>query len=530
MNWQNLRTNLHHSLLLRLGGMVIAITLLALVGMSTSWIVAETTQGNGEAINVAGSLRMQTWRMLSLHQSIEQAEFLGKSTTTQQHLLQRAMEQFENSLVSSSIQSVMPDDENTLLTRTLHQIENDWQKQLKPHLIQSPRSFLTQQLQVEAPIFVGQIDDLVKQIEEATEAKIFVLRVILAVAIAGTLLMVILTVYLINNLFVQPLRSLLELTDQLSQGNLIARSCLTGEDEIGQLGAAFDRMAEELSKLYQSLEARVTQKTAELTRSNQSLDLLYRSITRLHGHTPTQETFQTLLKDVESALGLGAGSLCLMGEYDTRGHVVANTNNHNLVPICEQFEDCGQCKLAMLEQSTLAPSSTPDTKQILRLSLRNAEKHYGVLAVNVPHGQEAESWQIQLLQALSQHIGVTIASEQRIEQSRRMALLEERAVIARELHDSLAQSLAYMKIQVSRLSEAVKAHEEAEVSLALQELREGLNSSYHQLRELLSTFRLRMEDADLGRALTQTVKEFSERGQLPITLNFNLDHHLLTPK
>ena len=40
----------------------------------------------------------------------------------------------------------------------------------------------------------------------------------------------------------------------------------------------------------------------------------------------------------------------------------------------------------------------------------------------------------------------------RIEQNWRVSLLEESAVIARELHDSLAQSLAYMKIQVSRPS------------------------------------------------------------------------------
>jgi two-component system nitrate/nitrite sensor histidine kinase NarX len=42
--WNKLR----NSLLLRLGGMIAAITMLAIVGMSTSWMVAETTQGNYE--------------------------------------------------------------------------------------------------------------------------------------------------------------------------------------------------------------------------------------------------------------------------------------------------------------------------------------------------------------------------------------------------------------------------------------------------------------------------------------------------
>jgi two-component system, NarL family, nitrate/nitrite sensor histidine kinase NarX len=44
----------------------------------------------------------------------------------------------------------------------------------------------------------------------------------------------------------------------------------------------------------------------------------------------------------------------------------------------------------------------------------------------------------------------------------------------------------------------------------LEELREGLNSAYRQLRELLTTFRLRIEGEGLAAALQTTVTEFSE--------------------
>ena len=172
----------------------------------------------------------------------------------------------------------------------------------------------------------------------------------------------------------------------------------------------------------------------------------------------------------------------------------------------------------------------PNGRQILRMPLTDAEKRYGLLAVDVPPNTIAEHWQVQLLEALSRHIGATIASEQRVEQYRRVALLEERAVIARELHDSLAQSLAYMKIQVSRLRHALKQPEATrEIQEALDELRDGLNSSYQQLRELLSTFRLRIEGADLSNALAQTTTEFSERGNIPITLHVALGHFSFSP-
>ncbi|MFI0400600.1 MAG: histidine kinase [Thiolinea sp.] len=509
---------LQNSLLLRIGGMIAAITVLALVSMSTSWMIAETTQGNGQAINIAGSLRMQSWRMASLYQQ-------QMTATVPPAALQSAILRFEADLAATPIQSVLPIDTTTPLRRVYQQVVTIWQDKIKPELL-TPTSSRQLILLEGIPLFVDQINALVKQIEEATEAKILVLRLILGIAIIGTLLVVILSIYLVNNILVKPLTTLLGLTERIRQGNLAVRTDFVGEDEIGQLGRAFNRMAEDLAKLYQDLEARVEQKTAELTRSNRSLDLLYRSITRLHGSSPNREVFQNVLKDAEAVLGLGNGMICLKTETEVQGKVLASTSSQAIPPLCQQASHCTTCYNPPSTQMDVLP----DGQRILRLPLADAEKRYGMLAVDMPTDADAAHWQIPLLEALSRHIGVTIASEQRSEQHRRVSLLEERAVIARELHDSLAQSLAYMKIQVSRLRTALKHPEDGnEITEALEELREGLNSSYQQLRELLSTFRLRMEEADLGRALEQTTSEFAERGKIPIVLTINLGQIILSP-
>ena len=509
---------LQNSLLLRIGGMIVAITMLALVSMSTSWMIAETTQGNGQAINLAGSLRMQSWRMASLYQQ-------QVATAASVDSLAQAIQDFEKGLNAAEIQSVLPIDTTTPLRRVYQQVVQDWQGIIKPELLTATSHGQVLVLS-HIPPFVDQINDLVKQIEEATEAKIFVLRLILGIAIIGTLFVVIWSIYLINNILVKPLTTLLGLTERMRQGKLAVYTDFVGDDEIGQLGRTFNRMAEDLAKLYQDLETRVEQKTAELTRSNRSLELLYRSITRLHGVSPSPEVFQTVLTDAEAVLGLGQGLICLKTDREPQGKVIASTNPQQPPPLCQQVSSCTECN------SRQAPhmKHLPDGQQILRLPLTDAEQRYGILAVKLPADQDRAQWQVPLLEALSHHLGITIASEQRSEQHRRVSLLEERAVIARELHDSLAQSLAYMKIQVSRLRTALKHPEEGEeVTEALEELREGLNSSYQQLRELLSTFRLRMEEADLGRALQQTTHEFAERGHLPIALKLALGAINLSP-
>ena len=105
-----------------------------------------------------------------------------------------------------------------------------------------------------------------------------------------------------------------------------------------------------------------------------------------------------------------------------------------------------------------------------------------------------------------------------------MALLEERSVMARELHDSLAQSLTYLKIQATRLSLLIRSGEETDsVDDALGELKEGLNTAYRQLRELLTTFRLQMDEQGLGPALSTTVDEFNARGNIAVHLDNKLE-------
>jgi two-component system nitrate/nitrite sensor histidine kinase NarX len=128
-----------------------------------------------------------------------------------------------------------------------------------------------------------------------------------------------------------------------------------------------------------------------------------------------------------------------------------------------------------------------------------------------------EEWQKLLLQTVAQHIAMAINVAQQVAQRRMLALLEERSVIARELHDSLAQSLSYLKIQVSRLEKKItEASPKAEVLAVSKGLRSGLNGAYRQLRELLTTFRLRINEPDLGAALEATVDEYAQRGDIPI--------------
>ncbi len=104
----------------------------------------------------------------------------------------------------------------------------------------------------------------------------------------------------------------------------------------------------------------------------------------------------------------------------------------------------------------------------------------------------------------------------------------ERALIARELHDSLAQSLSFLKIQLTRLEVACRKVLTRDDNLAKQlqspmdDLRKGVDLSYRQLRELINSFRLTMDGQGLTQALEQSVKEFKNLSDMAFALDNRL--------
>lgn len=114
-----------------------------------------------------------------------------------------------------------------------------------------------------------------------------------------------------------------------------------------------------------------------------------------------------------------------------------------------------------------------------------------------------------------------LAIERQVDHQQQLMLMEERAAIARELHDSIAQSLSCLKMQIACLQMQGETLSSASQAL-VQQMREELNGAYRQLRELLTTFRLQLTEPGLLAALQSTVAEFNPKLGLTIHLDYQL--------
>jgi two-component system nitrate/nitrite sensor histidine kinase NarX len=101
------------------------------------------------------------------------------------------------------------------------------------------------------------------------------------------------------------------------------------------------------------------------------------------------------------------------------------------------------------------------------------------------------------------------------------AVSQERSFLGRELHDSIAQSLAFLKIQVQLMRDALARGDPREVDHVLGEIDLGVRESYGDVRELLMHFRTRANAEDIVPALMTTLRKFEHQTGLKASLQMS---------
>lgn len=510
------------SVVIRLGGWIAAIATLAAISILASITVVELSSGEARAINMAGALRMHSYAIQSA---------VGLDTGDVRYpLLAQAVTDFEARYTHPDLLRVIPVSSDDPVRQAYESVGNLWRNHFRPAAQRAgPDAEARLALQADTTQMVAHIDRLVALVEDGLETKLQALRLVQGISLALLLIVGASAVIQLKTYVLNPLSELLGLAKVVRRGNFSQRVTVREPDELGQLGEAFNFMVEDLSRSYAELENRVMEKTEELARSNQSLNLLYRTIRALSERAVSKSTLQQVLQEVAQVIGIRAGVLCL-----TRADgmsVVVQADPEAPLPEAElcrpEYHACDQDSAT---QPTIRMRDASPDEWNISVPLFDGMRSHGAMLLQQADCKHLDKWQIELLEAVGRHIGNALATTQRNEERHRLALLDERSVIARELHDSLAQSLSYLKIQVTRLQNLLGPQPRPEpVNEVVGELRDGLNEAYRQLRELLTTFRLRIDGRGLPAAIDDTVQDFRRRTGLNITLENNLSSIELPP-
>lgn len=504
----------------RLAVVIGAIVLTAIVSMATTLAVSNSIEGNATAINLAGSLRMGAFQLAARSASEDPVE----NTDT----LDQRIEEYEDRLRDPAIIRSIPRTDDHPLVEQYKTVEYGWANQLRPSLESHQTGApLSAEMITTVESYTVEVDRLVSMLEQRTEARIDLLHLIQIISMVFSVLIVLALFLDLKNRILRPLRKLVGIATAVGEQDFSHKADLKGSDELAQLGQAFDQMTSELALTYYELESRARQKTEELEISHAALQVMHAASRGLFANHDLCSGAIPMLQDLEQLLGIGPIRLFLH-DKESAEPVEAITTATPKRPFYCRDHHCNAC-LVTPEVYDEMPLENNDGRRLL-LPIRTPGQLLGTLEVWYPAEKGLPETSRRLLETLTDQLATAIFLEKQITEEQQLTLAEERTVIARELHDSLAQSLSYLKMQVTRLrrlnidGEQKPIHDDI-----LDELSTGLNSAYRQLRELLATFRLKLDTPDLATALRKTIDEFSERLGKPVAFEYNLPPQTLSP-
>ncbi len=333
-----------------------------------------------------------------------------------------------------------------------------------------------------------------------------------------------------------PLAQLREWAQRMRTGDLSARVPDTEQGEFSALASDINQLGDALRTLTREMDERVKEQTITLQRKTRSLEILYDVAARSNTAKDIDELLNTYLNTLTEIVYAHAGTVRLMTD-DQQMRLVGSVGlddsvleeirtmpvehclcaqefSENMLVCQNHFEHCENAAGDLLFPG--------DKLENIAIPLRYNNRTLGIYNLFVEKLGLAEREDIKdILTNIGQHLSMAITKAHWDAESHRLSIMQERTMLAHELHDSLAQTLASLRFRVSMLQQTLASCEKPnkEKTGALKEVEDiktGLDEANFELRELLSHFRIRMDERGLIPATEGLVERFKNESHCQI--------------
>lgn len=346
-------------------------------------------------------------------------------------------------------------------------------------------------------------------------------------AVLITTLMTGLLYWLVRRMVISPLRQLRGAAVAMGQGDYQAHCTLQTGDELQDLGETFNQMAGNLRRYQDSLHQQINQRTRELnalaemsltiSRSpnlksvlNEALALALQATDMdggvIHLLGPSGRVAVTVHQDVPPAV-----VHCMSRAADQEGCPFWGLNRdlQAIDLLANTHHDCMQNNCQAIAHNY---------RGLIVVPLRSGRQDLGMLTLLQRRETAVSPEQRQFITCLGNQLGVAVANAHFQEEIERLAILEERGRIARELHDSLAQTLSWLHLKMDMLTQTLEAGNLSETRQEAQDVQQVVDQACFEVRESIDGLRIQPA-AGLHSAVSGYVNEFSRRSRLPVSLS-----------
>lgn len=496
--------------------------LLGFLAISLTLWVSWQLEGGAAAVNEAGRMRMQAYRIA-----------LARATADQVGSTAHVAE-FERSLVllrkgDPERPLFVPWDD--AVTDGFADINASW---LRFREAATRNGQASDEVLVGSTVkFVEQIDQWVVAIERHLSRWTTLLHLLQIAMMALTVLGASTLIYTGYLFVLEPVGLLKQAFERIQRGDLGARVSAAGNDEFATLAQGFNGMAENLESMYRNLEGKVVDKTAQLEEKRARLEALYSVTTLVAGATDLDTLAHGFVNQVMAVAHADAVVLRWSDEGNAKYVMLASAGLSASMADDEHCLMANQCHCgapALPGGARVIPirSEQPATfphcadagfQTLVCVPVRHHDCIKGEIDLLFHARYELSSAERSLLEALAAHLAAAMENLRLGALEREAAVAQERNFLARELHDSIAQSLAFLKLQVQLLRDAQAKGDASQVGQAVSEIDEGVRESYGDVRALLMHFRTRANVEDIEPALRTTLRKFEHQSTIGTELS-----------
>jgi two-component system nitrate/nitrite sensor histidine kinase NarX len=226
-----------------------------------------------------------------------------------------------------------------------------------------------------------------------------------------------------------------------------------------------------------------------------------------------------LLEPVVRLAHAQGGAVRLLDETDNQFHLVSQIDPppHLCRGELQADRHCGFCGVAASEPRVvwaqdlspcLADAAPTSAHHMLAVPLQHRSQVLGVYNLFYSQACEPGADLLALLKSVGELLGMALYNARLEDENLRATLLHERQLMAAEVHDSVAQSLAFVKMRLPLLRDAMQTRDDPRALQYFDELRGAVSQAHASLRGVLTQFRAPMDPQGLVHALSASAQTF----------------------
>ena len=325
-----------------------------------------------------------------------------------------------------------------------------------------------------------------------------------------------------------PLKQLRQWSRQIRAGDLYTPIPLPPRGRLRQVISDINTLTDELHGLTDEMDTKVRAQTEHIASKSRSLEILYDIATDLSTARNLDELLEQFLDTLMVLVDACAASVRLTTD-NGQTQLVASRGLTSEIIRQELLVDLNRCLcgeiaqkgglgiqkgLSACDQHLECGKMMDNCSELIVVPLQYRDRILGVynLFLDRPSSELGKDVR-DLLNSIGKHLGLAVEKARLDDNERRLAIMEERNMIGNELHDSLAQTLVSMRLQIKMLGELLFKKDMRGAQNEVRRLRNAIDEAHDSLRELLTNFKSRMDERGLIPAIEDLVIRFkSETG------------------